>query len=125
MGASRIPAVAVEVAETLLSSSVLPAIGHLLHLLQLHEEALVFRVERVGVYDGRREQIGERAFLLTPAQEAPVDGEPDLVNRFAGHLHGLDALGDHGLALDRTACRGHPDLIARTDALFSRQLFGD
>src|SRR2546422_312476 len=91
MGASRIPAVAVEVAETLLSSSVLPAIGHPLHLLQLHQEALVFRGERVGVNDGRREQIGERAFLLTAAQEAPVDGEPDLVNRFAGHLHGLDA----------------------------------
>src|SRR5713101_9687150 len=43
MGASRIPAGAVEVAETLLRSSVLPAIGHPLRLLQLHEEALVFR----------------------------------------------------------------------------------
>src|SRR5712692_2399352 len=61
-GAVRIPAEAVEVAETLLRSSVLPAIGHPLHLLQLHEEALVFRSERVGVYDSRSHQIGHRAF---------------------------------------------------------------
>src|SRR5712692_4981125 len=126
MAASRMPGDAVEVAETLLSSSVFPGMAPLpLHLLQLHEEALVFRCERVGVYDGRGHQIGHRAFLLPAAEEAPVDREADLIDCLAGHLHRLDAFGDHGLALDRAARRSHPDFLAVPDAFLARQLLRD
>src|SRR5712692_1912623 len=126
MAASRMPGDTVEVAETLLSSSVFPGMAPLpLRLFQLHEEALVFRSERVGVYDGRRHQIGQGAFLLPAAEEAPVDGESDLVNRLAGHLHRLDALSDHGLAFNRATRRSHPDFLAVPDAFLARQLLRD
>src|SRR5688572_8204548 len=83
-----------------------------LDLFQLHEEALVFRREGIGIDDGRRDEIGQRALLLAAAEEAPVDREADLVGGLAGHLHRLDAARDHRLAFHEPACRRHADAIA-------------
>ena len=51
------------------------------HLVQLHEKALVLGRERVRIDDRRRHEVGQRATLLAAAEEAPVDREPDLVDR--------------------------------------------
>ena len=54
------------------------SVGHgalTLCLLQLHEEALVLRRERVRIDDRRRHQVGERAHAARRAQESPVDRE--------------------------------------------------
>src|SRR5688500_2193766 len=63
------------------------------HLFQFDEEALVLGRERIRIDDGRGHEVRERALLFAAAEEAPVNREPDLIRRLAGHLHWLDAFG--------------------------------
>src|SRR5258706_10379217 len=72
-----------------------------LRLLELHQEALEFWCESVGVINRRRQQIHQRprvlAFILLDSAIALMDGYADLVDLFSVNHHRLDAFRDHRL----------------------------
>src|SRR5262249_30054327 len=105
------------------SLPVLWSAWHFLHLFQFHQEAFVLRRERVGIHDGRSNDVGHSPGLLTPSQKSPVNREPDLMDGFAGYEHGLNAFGDHRLALNGSAGASDPHHFAALEVLLFSQLF--
>src|ERR1039458_9031475 len=86
-----------------------------LNLLQLYQESLEFRGVSIWIDNRRRQQIRRRlrssTFTFGNSQEAPVDRHADLVELFAVHHHGLDALGHHRFGDVIGASAGHLHLL--------------
>src|SRR5579864_8156257 len=93
-----------------------------LRFLELHQEALEFWRECVGVDGGWRQLIRQRlrrlALVLGNPAETPMNRYPDLEGFLAVDLHRPDAPGDHCLrdVVTANAADLHP--VAATDAEF-------
>src|SRR5213592_709344 len=98
--------------------------ARLLRLLELHQEALVFRCVRVGVDHSRRQEVDAVArrgsLVFGDAAVAPMNRDADLVSLLAVDQHRLGALRHHRFGDVRRARARHftwsPPLIPRSFA---------
>src|SRR5688572_25359995 len=98
-------------------------------LRDFYEEALVLGRVGVGIEDGRRQPVDQRAlvpaFILGNAAVALVDRDTDLVDLPAVDRHGLDAARDEGLGHVVTPRARHPHPLAALHPERRRELDRD
>src|SRR5690606_17903372 len=90
--------------------------------LDIDKERLELRRLRIRVADERRERIRRRS-LAGDTDEAEMDRHADGVHGLAVDLQRLQAFGDNGLPLDRTAVRPDADHASVLDPLLPCKFF--